>query len=314
MEVWELRLTWLGAGLLLAAWVLYLVSLRRAGTAKGGEETVASSGHRLGELATRLTLAAFAALAAVLVIRGLRAGHWPMATAYEFTVCFATAVTLAWLGLQVWAGEGEGGAFTVPIALGLLLYGLSMPPPARQVRLMVPALNSIWFQVHVTILALAYGAFAVAAGGGVMYLLRSQVPEESPAVEREPPVAGEPSGELWHPKPSNPGPHTHRGRRAELLMWRGVAVGFPLMTAGMLTGAIWAQLAWGRYWGWDLKEIWALLIWLVYLVFLHARAVRGWHGRPLALLTLLGFAVVLFTFLGTGWLARKVGLESLHAF
>jgi ABC-type transport system involved in cytochrome c biogenesis permease subunit len=86
------------------------------------------------------------------------------------------------------------------------------------------------------------------------------------------------------------------------------------MTAAILAGAIWAQLAWGRYWGWDLKEVWALLIWLVYLVFLHARAVRGWHGRPLALLTLVGFLVVLFTFLGTGWLARQVGLESLHVF
>jgi cytochrome c-type biogenesis protein CcsB len=237
-----------------------------------------------------------------------------MASAYEFTLCFAAAVTLAWLGMQIWTGKQDGGAFVLPIALALLLYGLSMPPAARQVRPLVPALNSIWFQVHVTISALAYGAFAVTAGGGVMYLLRSRLVRDSAIAEGELAVSGQPASQLWHARPNNPGSQDSWERKAELLMWRGVAVGFPLMTAAMLTGAIWAQLSWGRYWGWDLKEIWALLIWLVYLVYLHARAVRGWHGRPLALLTLLGFAVVLFTFLGTGWLARKVGLESLHVF
>jgi ABC-type transport system involved in cytochrome c biogenesis permease subunit len=242
----------------------------------------------VGRLGTGLTLAGLVALTGALVVRGLRAGHWPMASTYEFTLCFALGVGLAWLGLQGWTGERAGGAFALPIALGLLAYGLSMSPQARQVRPLVPALESIWFQVHVSASVVAYGAFAVATSGGVMY--------------------------LWRRQTANPGPRDGRLQGAERLMWRGVAVGFPLMTAAILAGAIWAQLAWGRYWGWDLKEVWALLIWLVYLVFLHARAVRGWHGRPLALLTLVGFLVVLFTFLGTGWLARQVGLESLHVF
>ena len=93
-----------------------------------------------------------------------------------------------------------------------------------------------------------------------------------------------------------------------------VAFGYPFMSLAILTGAIWAQVGWGRYWGWDIKEIWALITWLIYTLFLHLRAIRGWRGRPVAVLSIVGFAVVLFTFLGVGWLARRVGLESLHVY
>ena len=82
----------------------------------------------------------------------------------------------------------------------------------------------------------------------------------------------------------------------------------------MLLGTIWAQAAWGRWWGWDLKEVWTLITWLVFSLYAHVRRRSGWEGRRLAWLTLAGFASVLFTFLGVGWLARAVGLESLHLF
>ena len=86
------------------------------------------------------------------------------------------------------------------------------------------------------------------------------------------------------------------------------------MTISMIFGMIWAQAAWGRYWGWDLKEVWTLSTWLIYTLYWHLHRRPGWQGRRVAWLALIGLGAVLFTFLGTGWLARTVGLESLHLF
>jgi ABC-type transport system involved in cytochrome c biogenesis permease subunit len=97
-------------------------------------------------------------------------------------------------------------------------------------------------------------------------------------------------------------------------MERAVALGFPWLTLSILTGAIWAQKAWGRYWGWDPKETWALITWLWVLLILHVRPLRRWRGRRLAALTVIGFGVVLFTFAGVPWLVRTVRLETLHGF
>lgn len=95
---------------------------------------------------------------------------------------------------------------------------------------------------------------------------------------------------------------------------RAIALGFPWLTLGILTGAIWAQNTWGRYWGWDPKEAWALVTWLFYLLILHLRPRRRWRGRRLAALAVAGFGIVLFTFAGVPWLVRTVRLESLHGF
>jgi ABC-type transport system involved in cytochrome c biogenesis permease subunit len=103
-------------------------------------------------------------------------------------------------------------------------------------------------------------------------------------------------------------------RAAEGLLDRAIAAGYPLLTLSMIFGMIWAQVAWGRYWGWDLKELWTLITWLVYALYWHVRTRPGWQGRRLAWLCLAGLGAVFFTFLGTGWLARTVGLESLHLF
>jgi len=97
-------------------------------------------------------------------------------------------------------------------------------------------------------------------------------------------------------------------------MDRAIGLGFPWLTLGIVTGAIWAQNAWGRYWGWDPKETWALVTWLWYLLILHVRPLRRWRGRRLAALAVAGFGLVLFTFAGVPWLVRTVRLESLHGF
>ena len=285
---------------LLAAVVMYVLALARTGEkqeARGKRQETRNALHLascvlhppwLGRAGTWGSVAALMALTAALVVRGLRAWHWPFATAYEFALCFVWGTVVAYLLLERWCRTRAAGPFVISIALLLLAYAcLVMPAAARLAQPLLPSLRSIWFQLHVIPAAVAYGGFAVAGGAGVMSLLARHW---EALEERSPP------------------------QEAELMATRAVAFGYPWMTAALIFGAIWAQFAWGRYWSWDIKEVWALIVWLVYTLYLHARPLRGWRGRPLAWLAVVGLVTVLFTFLSVGWLARTVGLESLHVF
>jgi ABC-type transport system involved in cytochrome c biogenesis permease subunit len=226
-------------------------------------------------------------LIGVLVARGLRAGHWPLTGEYEFALAFALSTALAALALGAGQGrsrsiEGAGTvrAVTMILAAALVVYArFGMPAAKRAIQPLSPALDSIWLPLHGGVAALGNGAFAMAGAAGFVWLVRE--------ADRT---------------------------RAERLMDRAVAAGYPLLTLSMLLGVIWAQAAWGRYWGWDLKEVWTLIAWLIYTLYWHVRGRPGWRGRRLACLALAGLGTVLFTFLGVGWLAREVGLESLDLF
>jgi ABC-type transport system involved in cytochrome c biogenesis permease subunit len=238
-------------------------------------------GRWLGRVATALTVVAWIALTNELVQRGLEAGHWPLSTRYEFGLCFAWAIIGVYLLLEASWREREGGVFVLMIALLVATWTVTRPASQRAISPLLPVLRSVWLQVHVLTAAIGYGAFGVAAGLGLMRLL---------------PWATAPKPEV------------------ERTMERAVALGFPWLTLSILSGGIWAQRAWGRYWGWDPKETWALVTWLWYLLILHVRPLRRWRGRRLAVLTVIGFGLVLFTFVGVPWLVRNVRLESLHGF
>jgi cytochrome c-type biogenesis protein CcsB len=251
-----------------------------------------ASGKRSLELVGNV--AAWVALIALglgLLGRGLRAGHWPFASPYEFALAFVWGTLLIYLLLEWTVETPIGGAFILPIPLAVFTYALAFISPADKVaRPLSPALQSEWLVLHGVAGLLAYGAFACAGGLAAMYLVRDY------RARREG-KADPPSLE-----------------QLDHLIWRAVALGFPTMTLLIITGAIWAQTAWGSYWNWDIKEVWALITWFVYLLFLHARVLGGWRGRPVAFIALAGLAAVLFTFLGVGWLARQVQVQSLHVF
>lgn len=246
-------------------------------------------GKAVGLLATGLSIGVLVCLTSGLAIRGLRASHWPLTTLYEFSLAFVWAIVALWLLLERITGFRAGGAFILPLAVAVDTYALLLlPPSATVVQPLSPALQSIWLQIHVGSSVIAYGAFAAACGLGVIYLVKER------------------GGSLASQLPSL--------ERIDQFIWRAVAIGFPWMTFTILTGAIWAQIAWGRYWGWDPKESWALITWLIYTLFLHLRLVRGWRGRPMAFLVILGFLSVIFTFLGLNWLVKRLRVESLHVF
>jgi cytochrome c-type biogenesis protein CcsB len=231
-----------------------------------------------------------AILAGALAARGLRAGHWPLTGEYEFALAFALATALALLVPATKARSRIPAVQAAAMLTAALLvaYARFVLPIAKQaIRPLPPALDSVWLPLHVSTAALAYGALALAGAAGLVWLLGEHVLSEAEGL---------------------------RQTDTEWLLDRAIVAGFPLLTLSMILGMIWAQVAWGRYWGWDLKEVWTLSTWLVYALFWHVRRWPRWQGRRLAWLALIGLVSVLFTFLGVGWLARTVGLESLHLF
>ena len=237
-------------------------------------------------------------LAGALAARGLRAGHWPLTGEYEFALAFALATTLAALLSASRANSRIPAvqAATMLIAALLVAYArFALPGVKRAIRPLLPALDSVWLPLHVGTAVLAYGAMALAGAAGLAWMLtgRAVIEVRHKLCRRA---------------------EASEGIEAEWLTDRAIAAGFPLLTSSMIFGMVWAQAAWGRYWGWDLKETWTLITWLVYAFYWHVRRRPRWQGRRLAWLALAGLASVLFTFLGVGPLARRIGLESLHLF
>jgi len=205
----------------------------------------------------------------------LKAGHWPLVTAGEFLLAFVWGITFAQVVLELASGGGGGGFPALLMAVVMALF-------ARKTLLAGPVLlpphfQSFWFQLHAATAAVAYGAFAVACGAALLQLREFAVTDSR-------------------------------------FISRAVALGYPLLSLSMIAGAIWAQLTWGAYWTWEPKEIWALVVWLLYTLFFHVKAIPRWQGRPLALLVVIAFGAVLFTLLGTGWLARRVTLEMMYVY
>lgn len=221
-----------------------------------------------------------------LVTRTVTAGHVPFTNMYEFTSSFAWGITLVYLGAERMFKNKTMGAFVMPVAM--ILIGVASVLP-KNVEPLVPALQSYWLQIHVTTAIISYGAFAVAFGLSIMYLLAERGRRVNPT--------GFAATRLPEP--------------VKLDMWsyRTISLGFPFMTLVILTGAIWAEKAWGQYWSWDPKETWSLITWFIYAVYLHARITYGWQGKRSAWMSFLGFLAVLFTYFGVNYL-----LSGMHSY
>ncbi len=248
-------------------------------------------GRWAGRAATVVSVVAWGALTGGLIGRGLEAGHWPFTNRYEFALCFAWAIVTVYLLLEFSWRDRRTGAFALGVTLLVATYAVTRPASDRVIAPLLPALRSVWLQVHVLTALLGYGAFGVAAALAIVQLVRRSSSSESERGARLP-----------------------SEDEVERTMERAVAFSFPWLTLGLLSGAIWARNAWGRYWGWDPKETWALITWLWILLILHLCPLRRWRGRRLAVLVVIGFGLVLFTFVGVPWLVRTVRLESLHGF
>jgi cytochrome c-type biogenesis protein CcsB len=216
------------------------------------------------------------------------AGHAPLSNLYESVVFFSWTIVLIYLLLDLRYRYRVIGAFVMPFALfGMTWAQLGL---SSGIEPLVPALQSNWLLYHVITCFLGYAAFAVACGISIMYLIREKVPDAAASAEGI--VSSFPPAKVL-----------------DDLNYRAVMVGFPLLTLGIVTGAAWANYAWGTYWSWDPKETWSLIVWFVYAAFLHARLTRGWVGRRAAWLSIAGFAATIFCYLGVNLL-----LSGLHSY
>ncbi len=254
----------------LAASVLYLC-------------TWAFKSKSFGWAATALTWIIFGALTLAIILRWVAShqmgiGHAPFSNLFESLVFFAWTLALIYLIIELFTRMRTIGAFAVPLAFLAMLYALSLDPTIKP---LLPALKSNWLIAHVITCFLGYAGFGVSAALGAMYLVTGQAKD-----------------------PASP-----RALLLDNLIYQTVVVGFILLTAGIVTGSIWANSAWGTYWSWDPKETWSLITWLVYASLLHSRFMRGWQGKRMAIFSLVGFGCVLFTYFGVNFL-----LSGLHSY
>ena len=226
----------------------------------------------LAKAALILQAGVFLLHTAALVFRGVGAGRWPMTNQYEFATSFAWALCLVSLVFIRRYRFPVLGAFSSPMILLMIGYAALQ---SREVRDLMPSLRSSWLAFHVSTAIIAYGAFGVTCVLSLIFLFRGK---------------GREGGfrEQYIPQPE----------KLDLISYRSVSLGMLFLTLTILTGAIWAEQAWGSYWSWDPKETWSLVTWIIYAVYLHLRLRRGWKGRAAAWFAVIGFLCVIFTYIG----------------
>jgi cytochrome c-type biogenesis protein CcsB len=252
--------------------------------AGGGDDSSrgATSSEIAGGIGRSVTALAGLLLLAGVVARGLAAQRVPWGNMYEFGCAGVLLLIVGYLilvrrwGSSIdWSGAAVTGFGTVVLGASMLVYVPAGP--------LVPALHSYWLVIHVLAAMIAGTGYTMGAIASVAYLAKD-------GAERSGAERGEPTGFLAR-LPS--------AARLDEIAFRVNAFSFPIWTfAALIAGPIWAQYAWGRYWGWDPKEVWAFITWVVYAGYLHARATSGWKGRAAAILCLIGFATFLFNFIG----------------
>ncbi len=252
-------------------------------------------GHEFwGKLATWTALAGLIAQSVALIIRWMTSydlgiGHAPLSNFYESLIFFAWTIVLLYL-LMEWRLKNRSiGVFVMPVAFLIMAYASIAPGVNQKIEPLIPALQSNWLTSHVLTCFMGYAAFTVAFALGMMFLIKNAVDNRSSG-----------TSVFIRRLPSE--------FQMDDLMHSSAVLGFIFLTLGIVTGSVWAHYAWGSYWSWDPKETWSLITWLIYAVMLHARLVRGWRGKRMAIMAIVGFACVLFTYLGVNL------LPSLHSY
>jgi cytochrome c-type biogenesis protein CcsB len=231
--------------------------------------------HRWG---LGLLLLGFAGHTLLLVALLMRTGHMPVSTLRETLLFAGWTISGVFIAFQLRYRLRVLGVFAAPLAAAATVIAAQVPSGDQAAQ---PLLKSLWLGAHVLFIFMGEAALALACGLGILYLLQER------AIKRKKP------GFFFRRLPS-----------LELLDssgYAGVIAGFVMMTIGLITGVVYAKMVWGRFWSWDIKEVWSGITWLLYAALIHARLSVGWRGRKSAVMAIVGFAVVMFTFLGVNF-------------
>jgi cytochrome c-type biogenesis protein CcsB len=214
-------------------------------------------------------------------------GRAPLTNLYESLVFFAWTIAIIYLLTERKFKTKTVGVFVAPFPFIIMAYASLN---SKDIQPLLPALQSNWLISHVAACFIGYAAFAVSFGASILYLFK--VRAENPSFKQ--------SGLLDYIPSSS---------TLDEIGYKTIAIGFPLLTIGIVTGAFWANVAWGTYWSWDPKETWSLIVWLIYAAYLHARITRGWRGVKAAMLSIVGFLATIFCYLGVNLI-----LSGLHSY
>jgi cytochrome c-type biogenesis protein CcsB len=235
-------------------------------------------GRRWGVLAMGLTVLGALVHAGILVARGLATDRLPWGNMYEFSTAVVLVAVVAYVAfaLRAPALRHIGLFVLAPVVLSLVLIGLFLYAEAGP---LVAALRSYWLAIHVSTAVIGFGIFFVSGIASILYLLRVRHDERVATGDAQ-------DGGLLSRLPV--------AAALDRVAHRTAVFGFPIWTFAVIAGAIWAEAAWGRFWGWDPKETWAFIAWVVYAAYLHARTTAGWRGRPAAWVNVVGLVVMIF--------------------
>lgn len=258
----------------------------------------------------------------VLTSRWLTSNYFPLSNLYESLLFLTWCLTLVQILLENQINNYILGAINLPIELFIIGFAnLSLPYDMQQAKPLVPALQSNWLMMHVTVMILSYAFLIIGSLLSILFLIMSY--------EQTITIKGNATGYLLNR-------HLHTSQRSQgysvnssentaedndllnqnsfkrlnllegidNLSYRIIGIGFPLLTLGIISGAIWANQAWGSYWSWDPKETWALITWLIFAVYLHSRLTQSWNGKKPALLASIGFLIIWICYLGVNFLGK----------
>jgi cytochrome c-type biogenesis protein CcsB len=245
----------------------------------------------------------------LLVLRWKESGHFPLSNLYESFLFLSWNLTLLHLILEkltIETFQKFFGAITAPTALLTCLFAnFSLPEEMQKSSALVPALQSNWLMMHVTVMILSYAALI---GGSLLSIAFLILTYNTNFSYNDQMLQFNENFSFKNPKQSLEN-KLNLAVLLDNLSYRILGIGFPLLTIGILSGAVWANEAWGSYWSWDPKETWALLTWLVFAIYLHTRFTKGWQGKKPAIIASLGFFTVWICFLGVNLLG-----EGLHSY
>ena len=233
---------------------------------------IAVKKEKLSKIAVILQLIGLIVHTAALVCRGIGAGRLPLTNQYEFAASFSWGICLVSLIFILKYHFPVLGAFSSPVNFLIIGYAAMQ---SKEVHELMPALKSNWLAFHVSTAIIAYGAFGVSFVIAIIFLLRDRMSSK---------------GFLDQ--------HIPKKEKLDVISYRSAALGILFLTFTILTGAIWAEKAWGSYWSWDPKETWSLVTWIIYAIYLHLRLRNGWKGRSAAIFAVVGFICVIFTYIG----------------
>ena len=238
-----------------------------------------SRNDKIQRISRIVFLAALAMHSAYFIGRSMVAGRLPLSNQFEFAMSFALGISLIYT-VMIYKFKADWlSPYAISAAFLMLCYAASLP---RDIRELMPALRSQWFGLHIGAAVISYSSFMLAGCAGVKYVLSVKKGEQEDSIQL---------------------------RQIDFFSYRLVALGILMLTIVILSGAVWAEEAWSSFWSWDPKELWSLITWIVYAIYLHQRLRKNWQGMRMAVFAIIAVGIVLFTFIGV-----NVLLPGLHSY